>query len=155
AARVYSQRKGSAWMANRDVEVAEAARLARRGGELGKGDAIALCTAGITLSFVVGDLDYAKLLTDRAIALHSHLAWAWLFSGWARALLCESETAIDRISHAMRLSPTDPHSFSMYQGLAFAHFCAGRYAEALSWAEMTVQEKPNVVITLCVVAATN
>jgi tetratricopeptide (TPR) repeat protein len=153
AARVYSQRKGSAWMATREIEVAEAARLARRAAELGKDDAVALCTAGIALSFVVGDQDDAKLLTDRAIVLNPNLAWAWLFSGWARAFLGESETAIDRISRAMRLNPTDPHSFSMYSCLAYAHFCASRYAEALSWAEMAVQEKPNFLLSACVAAA--
>ena len=42
-------------MADREAEVAEAARLARQAAELGKDDAVALCTAGIALSFVVGD----------------------------------------------------------------------------------------------------
>jgi adenylate cyclase len=155
AARVYSQRKGSAWVASREIEVAEAARLARRAVELGKDDAVALGSAGIALSFVVGDQDDAKLVTDRAIALNPNLAWAWLFSGWARAFLGESEAAIDRISRALRLSPTDPHSFSMYSCMAFAHFSAGRYIEALSWAERAVHEKPTFLLPLCVAAAVN
>ena len=59
------------------------------------------------------------------------------------SLVGESETAIDRVSHALRLNPSDPHSYSMYSALAFAHFFAGRYTEAVSWAEMAVREKPN------------
>jgi TolB-like protein/Tfp pilus assembly protein PilF len=155
AARVYSQRKGSGFMENRELEVGEAARLAARAAELGKDDAVALGSAGIALSFVVGDQDDAKLLTDRAITLNPNLAWAWLFSGWARAFLGESEAAIDRISRALRLSPTDPHSFSMYSCMAFAHFSAGRYVEALSWAERAVHEKPTFLLPLCVAAAVN
>ena len=155
AARAYVLRKGSGWAANRDAEVAEAARLARRAGELGKDDAVALSTAGIALSFVVGDHDDGKVLTDRAIALNPNLAWAWLFSGWVRVWLGESEVVIDRVSRALRLSPTDPHSYSMYSALAFAHFAAGRYSEAVSWAEMAVQEKPSFLLATCIAAASN
>ena len=47
-------------------EIAEAERLARRAGELGKDDAVALSGAGIALAFVVGDLDSGAAFTDRA-----------------------------------------------------------------------------------------
>jgi Caspase domain len=36
----------------------------------------------------------------------------------------------------MRLSPVDPFLFGMQQGSASAHFFAGRYDEALTWAKM-------------------
>src|SRR5262249_22313997 len=55
AARCYSQRKGSGWMVDREAETAEAERLALRAVALGKVDAVALCTAGHALSFVVGN----------------------------------------------------------------------------------------------------
>ena len=57
AARCYAQRKASGWMTDPQQEVTEAARLARRAAELGKDDAVALCTAGIALAYVVGDLE--------------------------------------------------------------------------------------------------
>jgi Flp pilus assembly protein TadD len=63
--------------------------------------------------------------------------------------------AIERVSRALRLSPTDPHSYSMYSALAQAHFFAGRNTEALSWAEMAVREKPNLVLLNCIAAASN
>lgn len=143
AARAYFLRKGSGWAANRDVEVAEAARLARRAAELGKDDAVALGGAGLALSFVVGDHDEGKALTDRAVTLNPNLAWIWLFSGWVRVWFGESEAAIDRVSRALRLNPADPHSYSMYSALGFAHFSAGRYSEAVCWAEMAAREKPS------------
>jgi tetratricopeptide (TPR) repeat protein len=122
AARAYFLRKGSGWAANRDVEVAEAARLARRAAELGKDDAVALGGAGLALSFVVGDHDEGKALTDRAVTLNPNLAWIWLFSGWVRVWFGESEAAIDRVSRALRLNPADPHSYSMYSALGFCPF---------------------------------
>ena len=35
----------------------------------------------------------------------------------------------------MRLSPQDPQMFGMQVAIALAHFFAGRYEEALSWAQ--------------------
>jgi TolB-like protein/Tfp pilus assembly protein PilF len=155
AARVYVLRKSGGWIADREAEFAEAARLARQAAQLGKDDAVALATAGIALSYIVGDHDEGKVLTDRALALNPNLAWAWLFSGWVRVWLGEPDVAIERVSRALRLSPTDPHSYSMYSALAHAHFFAGRNTEALSWAEMAVREKPNLVLLNCIAAASN
>jgi hypothetical protein len=53
----------------------------------------------------------------------------------------------------MRLSPQDPHSFSMLAAMASAHLTAGRYAEALSWAEAAVREKPFLLPTMAVAAS--
>jgi tetratricopeptide (TPR) repeat protein len=49
AAYCYVLRKLNGWMANRQQEIAEAVRLARRAVELGKDDAVALSRAGMPL----------------------------------------------------------------------------------------------------------
>jgi TolB-like protein len=151
AARTYALRKGGGWLEQDDV--LEAGRLARRAAELGKDDAVALGTAGMAISFVAGDHEYGKALTDRAIALNPNFAWAWLFSGWVRLWLGEPDEVIDRVARAIRLNPSDPHSQTMYHAMAIAHFFAGRYSEAASWAEMAMREKPNFVRPFCVAAA--
>ncbi|MGH6961861.1 MAG: BTAD domain-containing putative transcriptional regulator, partial [Dongiaceae bacterium] len=87
AARCYSQRKVSGWMADRRQEIAETERLARRAAELGPDDPVALCTAGFALAYVVGDLDDGSALIDRSLALDPNWAWAWLFSGWVKVWL--------------------------------------------------------------------
>jgi TolB-like protein len=70
AAWCFLQRKEWGWIANRRQEIAEAGRLARRAAELGRNDAVALGTGGLTLSFVVGQLDEGAALVDRAVALN-------------------------------------------------------------------------------------
>jgi tetratricopeptide (TPR) repeat protein len=155
AARCYSQRKASGWVNDRQWEIAEAERLARRAAELGKDDAVALCTAGIALDFVVGNPHDGEALIDRAIALNPNLAWAWLFSGWVKVWLGEPELAIERLRRSLRLSPNDPHSFNMYSAMAAAHFFAGRYTEALSWAEKAMRERPNYLLPTMVAAASS
>jgi tetratricopeptide (TPR) repeat protein len=140
-------------MIDRAQEVAETARLARRAAELGWDDAVALCTAGLPLAWVVGDLDDGAALIDRALLLNPNLALAWLFSGWVKVWLGEPEVAIEHLARAMRLSPNDPHVFNMQAATAAAHFFARRYAEASSWAEAAVREKPTHLIATSMVAA--
>ena len=53
----------------------------------------------------------------------------------------------------MRLSPHDPQIVNAQAGMASAHFFAGRFAEASSWAELACREQPNHFIAACIAAA--
>jgi tetratricopeptide (TPR) repeat protein len=101
AARCYSQRKAGGWVTDRAREAAEAEGRARRAVELGKGDALALATAGIALAFVVDDFEDGAAFIDEALVLNPNLAWAWLFSGYVRTRLGEPEIAIERIAYIL------------------------------------------------------
>jgi adenylate cyclase len=153
AARCYAQRTGFGWVTDRAWETAEAARLARLAAELGKDDAVALSMAGFALVIVVGDLEDGADFIQRALSLNPNLAWSWMFGGWAKLLLGEPEAAVERLAHAMRLSPQDPQMFGMEAATGFAHFLAGRPEEALSWAERAIREQPNFFMASCVAAA--
>jgi TolB-like protein len=152
-ARCYLQRIGFAWVADRRHEVAEAERLARRAADLGRDDAMALCTAGAALIIVVGDIDDGVSLLDRSLMLNPNFSWAWHFSAIGKAFLGEHDTAIERATRGMRLSPQDPQMFGMRIAIAWAHFFGGRDDEALSWAETAVREQSNFFMGLCVAAA--
>ena len=152
AARCYTVRKAGGWMRDPAQENAEAEKLARRAVELGADDAIALCTAGFAFCDIVGDYIGADALVERALVLNPNLAMAWLFSGWVKVSLGEPDAAIERVGRAMRLSPQDPQMFSMQNAIACAHFVAGRYSEALSWAKTALREQPNFVLPNCIAA---
>ena len=153
AARCYSWRKVCGWMTDPEMETAEAVRLSRRAAELGRDDALALCTAGIGLGFVAGQLEEGDALIGQALTLNPNLAWAWLFSAWVKVWLGEPEVAIEHAMRAMRLSPHDPHTFNMQSAVAAAHFFAGRYTEALSWAKVAMRTHTNAPLQSCVAAA--
>ena len=140
AARCYSQRKASGWVVDRAAEIVEAERLARRAAALGRDDAVAQGGAGIALAFVVGDIESGTSCIDRALQLNPNFAWGWLFSAWTRIWSGDHVTGLDHAARAMRLSPADPHMFSMRTATAVAHFFAGRDQEALSWAETAAWE---------------
>jgi TolB-like protein len=155
AAWCISRRKAARWSTDRVKEASEAARLARRAVELGKEDAVALSTAGYALAYVVGDLDDGAAFIDRALALNPNLASAWYCSGWVKLFLGKPELAIRDFAHSMRLSPLDPYMYVAKSGIALVHFFAGRYDEALSWAEKALQESANYNIALRIIAASS
>jgi TolB-like protein len=130
AAYGYCQRKTNGWIADRETEIAEAARLARQAVELDKDDAVALTWGGFALAYVVRELDSGVAFIDRALMLNPNLAAAWIASGWVRTWLGKPDLAIEHLARAMRLSPLDPLTNRTRTATANAHFFAGRYDEA-------------------------
>ena len=155
AAFCYVIAKINGWISDTANAVAEVNRLAQRGSELGKDDAIALAAGGNALAFVVRDLGVGAGLIDRALVLNSNLAEAWNFGGWVKIWLGEPEIAIERFARAMRLSPLDPWLLGMRAGTADAHFFLGRYDEAASWAALALQDNPDYQAGLRITAASN
>ena len=153
AARCYSMRKVGGWVEDASKEIAEADRLATLAANLGRDDAVALAAAGIALSFVVGDLDRARELEDRATALDPNMAWAWLWSAWTSVWLGESEAAKEQVARALRLSPLDSHRSSMFAAMAAAHFLVGSYDDALAWAERAARERRGFLFSGVLIAA--
>ena len=153
AARCYSMGKVGGWIEATSKEIAEADRLATLAADLGRDDAVALAAAGIALSFVVGDLDRARELEDRATALDPNMAWAWLWSAWTSVWIGESEAAKEQVTRALRLSPLDSHRGSMFAAMAAAHFLAGSYDDALAWAERATRERRGFSFSGVLIAA--
>ena len=135
AAYCYVWRKANGWVGDRAHETTEAASLARKAADVGRDDAVALSEAGFALAFIIGELDHGAALIDRAIALNPNLAAAWRFSGYTRVFLGDQATAIAHLQQAIRLSPLDPLSFIVHNGIALAHFFAGNYEQAAAAAE--------------------
>jgi len=148
AAYCFAVRKASGWVTNRALEIAEAARLARRAVELGKDDAVALSRAGHTLAYVVEDFDAGALFIERARTLNPNLGSAWYASGWLGVWTGEPQKAIEHLERFMRMSPLDPALALARNAIAFAHVFAGRYDEAVRHAEQALSEQPNSPLAL-------
>ena len=155
AAWCNARRKGSGWTVDRNQEKIETAQLARRAIQLAKDDALAIAWAAFGLALVVGELDEATRLIDRAIELNPNLAIAWGSSGWMRVWAGDLDIAREHLARARRLSPFGPIMGEALSATAHAHFFAGQYAEACLWAERTRLESPNVLGGLRVLAASH
>jgi hypothetical protein len=55
----------------------------------------------------------------------------------------------------MLLSPLDPILYNMHVGTAFALFLAGRYDEAIRWANSALREQPNFAAATRVLTASH
>jgi tetratricopeptide (TPR) repeat protein len=75
--------------------------------------------------------------------LNPNLAIAWLARANVDVLLGNGDEAIEGFAHAMRLSPLDSQMAVVLVGMACAHFVAGRYGEAATWASKALAEQPN------------
>jgi adenylate cyclase len=155
AALCYAQRKAFGWMIDREREIADAARLARRGMQVGKDDAVALAAGGYVLAFVVHELDTGVAGIERALKLNPNFATAWLFLGWTKVWLGQPDVAIEHLERAMRLSPLGRGIAGMQAAAATAHFFAGRYDVASAWAERLLREYPASHPGLRIAAASN
>src|SRR5262245_43380379 len=131
------------WMADKPREIAETDRLCRRAVELGNDDAVALSMAGWALGRVVGDLDAAASVVDRALMLNPNLAGAWLARANVDVLLGKGAEAVEGFTHAIRLSPLDSQMGVILVGMACAQFVAGRIDDASIWAGKALAEQPN------------
>jgi len=154
-AACYVRRQASGWMTERQKEVSETARLARKAVELGKDDAVVLFRAGHALAYVVHEFDAGQLFIDRALTLNPNLAGAWSSSCVLRVWMGDPDTAIQHFAQFKRLSPLDAYMPWNLSASAFAHFFAGRYDEACSQAEQTLQQSPNQHLALRVCVASN
>ena len=143
AAWCYVLSKNYGWSSDDTKETAELERLARQAARLAKEDAVALYTGGFALTRVPGQLGAATALIDRALALDPNLAAAWHLNGWVKLYRGEPEAAIEHLAQAMRLNPLDPMFYGMQNGTAAAHFLAGRYDAAATWAETALSRHAN------------
>ena len=67
----------------------------------------------------------------------------------------ETDEAIERLAHAMRLSPLDSEMYRMQGGMALAHLYAGRFEAASSWAEKALRSLPTFLIAVSIIAASH
>jgi adenylate cyclase len=115
--------------------VAEAVSLARQAIEAGRDDPDALWMAANAVSFFAGDHATAAGAVDRALTLNPNSAHAWLASAFLSYRQNRPDRAIEAIERAMRLSPLDPLGYIFTGALAALHLSAGRYEEAIKWAD--------------------
>jgi TolB-like protein len=119
----------------------------------GGDDAAALATAAFVIAVVEYDFKTAAAAFDRSFGLSSSSAIALGFSSIVRAWMGDDAMAVDQAERAIRLSPFDPLLYLPFIGLAYAHFVAGRFAEAADAAARAAQSNPRFTMPYVLHAA--
>ncbi|MBT1510479.1 adenylate/guanylate cyclase domain-containing protein [Bradyrhizobium sp. SRL28] len=144
-ATCYVQRWGFGWNIADAEDETEARRLTRRALELGKDDPLVLALAGQALGLFIGEVQEGSALLARAISLDPNLAAARFWNGYVQLYLGDGDAAIEQFQIGLRMSPLDPRIYLAQNGIAAAHFSAGRYEDGSLWAKIAVQQNPNFV----------
>jgi adenylate cyclase len=98
-------------------------------------------------------LDKMLAALELAIELNPSLTLAYGMLGNILATLGRPEDAIPTLEKGMRLSPRDPFSFAFLSGLALAHFAAGRYEDAIDWAQRSLRRRTDWIDSHHILAA--
>jgi adenylate cyclase len=102
-----------------------------------------LAIAGHALALFVGEVDEGAALLTRAVSLDPNLAVARIWNGWVQIYLGDPDAAIEQFQIGLRMNPFDPLIFMAQNGIAAAHFLAGRYEDGSLWAKIAMQQNPD------------
>ncbi len=113
---------------------------ARHAGE----DPTGLTATGTAIMLLEGNARRALNFIERALKADPNHAWAWMRRGFGLIYTGKPDEALTSFARAERLSPLDPFTFNIHIGIGLAHFAAGRYAEALRYPQMVLDERPGL-----------
>jgi TolB-like protein len=141
----YFLQRAQGWGAVPDEEIAAAVRLAGQALELAQADPEPMCYAAWLLFYFVGEPAMSETIVDQALALNPNSATAWLTKGSIYAIRNRPDEAIEALNRGLRLSPFDPLRHFYDVNFAIAHLAAGRFDQAIEWAERALQSQPRII----------
>ena len=107
-------------------------------------DATGLTALATAVMLLEGNAQRALGFVERAVLVDPNHAWAWMRRGFGLVYTGRPEEALQAFARAERLSPLDPFTFNIHIGIGLAHFSAGRYAEAIRYPQMVLDERPGL-----------
>jgi TolB-like protein/class 3 adenylate cyclase len=107
-------------------------------------DATGLTALATAVMLLEGNAPRALGFVERAVRVDPNHAWAWMRLGFGLVYTGKPDEALQAFARAERLSPLDPFTFNIHIGIGLAHFSAGRYAEAIRYPQMVLDERPGL-----------
>jgi adenylate cyclase len=142
------------WSDSPADSTAELIRAAKSCVELDQKNALAQLLLGFAYR-VTGEGEKALAAVKLAIELNPSLTHAYHELGISLTLVGRPDEAIPNFEKAMRLSPQDPFLFLRFSGMGLAHAAAGRYEEAVTWSQRSLQRKSSWFLPYLVLAVSH
>lgn len=133
---------GQDWATDRDDALVRAGELADRAITLDPADARGMTIAGHVRAYLHHRVPEALDMHDRALSLNPNLPLAWSLSGLALIYAGRHDEALQRIRHAQRLSPFDPHGYFFDMVEMLAHLMRGEYQTVLELGRRSMAHNP-------------
>lgn len=144
AAWAHAQQVCYNWADDYGNERAAGQRLIEFASEKVGDDPTALTALSTGVMLLFADLDRARVLIDRALAMDPNHAWAWTRLGFLKVYGGDAAGGQSCFEQGLHLSPLDPFAFNSYIGLGLAVFSAGRPGDAVVWTQRAIGQKPGV-----------
>jgi len=109
----------------------EAVRLSRLALSLDDSDPDTLAAVAVISAFMVGDIESALEMADRAVALNPNSFGAWSARGWVCRAAGLPQEAVQSFERAIRVNPIDPLLHSSFVGMGIALIELRRFDEAI------------------------
>lgn len=133
---------------DRKGDTQKAIDYAARALDIDPDSSFGLTIDGFANSNLLGNFELAEKRFDAALAVNPNESLAWLLAGSLNAFKDDGLAAIEATRTARRLSPIDPFGY-YYDSLAStAHLAAENYAEALEFANRSLDINDRHVSTL-------
>ena len=152
AAWCHEQRFFRGWPTARDDDLETAVGLARSALAVDGEDANSIALAAFVLTVVGRAFDAGWAAAARALELNPNSASVCWPAGWVLVLMGDCAEAITVFERALRLSPSDPLSHFMLNGIGLAQVLQGRYADAVETANRSVAVYADLDVTYWVLA---
>jgi adenylate cyclase len=144
---------GQGWADVPEKHAEQATKLAGSAVALDPANSLALAMQGHLRSYVFHDYDAAVQYFDRALIVGPNNAVAWMMSALTLAYIGRGQDAIRHAERAMKLSPLDRRRFLLQNVMAWSHYSAGSYDDAITWARLSAGENPMLTANLRVLTA--
>jgi len=154
AAWCYRLRKINGWVAPSDPSLAEGVRLARLAAATSRRDSEGLWMAANALAHLSGELDLGQSMIEESLSLNPNSAGAWWAGGMLHAFCGNDSDAMSHLDRAHRFNPLDTQPHWHWIAVAYAHFMAGRYADAEQVADRMMSKPAPTASSLRVKIAT-
>jgi adenylate cyclase len=131
----------------------EAVRLSRLALSLDDSDPDTLAAAAVISAFMVGDIESALEMADRAVALNPNSFGVWLARGWVYRNAGLPEEAVRSFERAIRMSPVDPLLHRSFFGMGTALIELRRFDEAIVAGKKAQRQKSSFWPAYCCLAS--
>jgi adenylate cyclase len=142
------------WTDSRARAIAEAVRAANTSVLLDSRDPYGQMVLS-RAHLLTGEMQKAIAASKLAIHLNPSMALAYFSLGLMLSSAGRPDDGIAEIEKGMRLSPRDPWMWIACSYVAFAHFAAQRYEEAIDWAERSLQQRRDFPLPYTYLAASH
>ncbi|MFB9262596.1 winged helix-turn-helix domain-containing tetratricopeptide repeat protein [Bradyrhizobium erythrophlei] len=148
SAYCHALRHVQGWLTPDTAYRDKAVALAWRAVEIAPGDAQVLWMAAFAIWNMADEIEPARDLFTRSLAINPNSAMALTLGGWIEAVRGNQLTGRAMIERAQRLNPRDPRGWFASGALAICAVLDENFAEAVMWADKALAQNRRFAVAL-------